>query len=70
MGISGVRCKRNFNNLTVKHRQMHLLDESHGCSGERAEANLAHQMRYSVELFEATLPSNNLHPRLLLQNAM
>lgn len=22
MGISGVRCKRNFNNLTVKHKQV------------------------------------------------
>lgn len=70
MGISVVRCKRNFHNLTVKPRQMHLLDEPHGYSEARVKANLAYQMRYSVELLEATLHSNNLHPRLPLQNDM
>lgn len=29
MGISAVHRKRNFHNLTVKHKQMHLLDEPH-----------------------------------------
>ena len=58
MGISVVRCKRNFNDLTVKHKQMHLLDEPHCCSEARAKGNLAHQMRYSVELLEASLHSN------------
>lgn len=32
MGISVVRCKRNFHNLTVKAKQMHLLDEPHSLS--------------------------------------
>lgn len=59
MGISVVRCKRNFNDLTVKHKQMHLLDEPHYCSEARAKGNLAHQMRYSVELLEASLHSND-----------
>ena len=58
MGISVVRCKRNFHNLTVKHKQMHLLDEPHNLSAAFAKNNLAHQMRYSIELLEATLRSN------------
>lgn len=58
MGISVVRCKRNFHNLTVKHKQMHLLDEPHNLSATFAKNNLAHQMRYSIELLEATLRSN------------
>lgn len=58
MGISVVRCKRNFHNLTVKHKQMHLLDEPHNLSAAFAKSNLAHQMRYSIELLEATLRSN------------
>lgn len=58
MGISVVRRKRNFHNLTVKHKQMHLLDEPHNLSAAFAKNNLAHQMRYSIELLEATLRSN------------
>ena len=58
MNISVVRCKRNFHNLTVKHKQMHLLDEPHNLSAAFAKNNLAHQMRYSIELLEATLRSN------------
>lgn len=58
MGISVVRCKRNFHNLTVKHKQMHLLDEPHNLSAAFAKNNLAHQMCYSIKLLEATLRSN------------
>lgn len=57
--------------LQQSHRQaqaMYLLDELHCCSEARAKGNPAHQMRYSVELLEATLHSNGT-PHVLQLNS-
>lgn len=45
----------DFHNLRVKPRHMHFIDEPHGFSDGLFKGNLAHQMRYSVELLEREL---------------
>ena len=50
-----VRDKRDFHNLTIRPRRMHLLDEPSGYASALAKDNLAHQMRYSVEKLEEEL---------------
>lgn len=50
-----VREERDFHNLTVKPRRMHLLDEPSGYISALAKDCLAHQMRFSVGRFESEL---------------
>ena len=52
---SSVRVERDYHNLTVNPRRMHLLDEPHGYVSALAKNNLAHQMRFSVETLEDEL---------------
>ena len=55
MDESSVRVERDFHNLTVNPRRMHLLDEPHGYVSALAKNNLAHQMRFSVKTLEGEL---------------
>lgn len=55
MDESSVRVERDFHNLTVNPRRMHLLDEPHGYVSALAKNNLAHQMRFSVKTLEDEL---------------
>ena len=55
MDESSVRVERDFHNLTVHPRRMHLLDEPHGYVSALAKNNLAHQMRFSVKTLEDEL---------------
>lgn len=49
------RDERDFLNLTVVPRRMHLLDEPSGYVSALAKDRLAHQMRFSVERLEGEL---------------
>ena len=55
MDESSVRVERDFHNLTINPRRMHLLDELHGYVSALAKKNLAHQMRFSVKTLEDEL---------------
>ena len=55
MDDSSVCVERDFHNLTVNRRRMHLLDEPHGYVSALAKSNLAHQMRFSVMALEDEL---------------
>ena len=55
MDDSSVCVERDFRNLTVNPRRMHLLDEPHGYVSALAKNNLAHQMRFSVKALEDEL---------------
>ena len=55
MDDSSVHVERDFHNLTVNPRRMHLLDEPHGYVSALAKKNLAHQMRFSVKRLEDEL---------------
>ena len=55
MDESSVRVERDFHNLTINPRRMHLLDEPHGYVSALAKKNLAHQMRFSVKTLEDEL---------------
>lgn len=55
MDESSVRVERDFHNLTVNPRRMHLLDKPHGYVSALAKHNLAHQMRFSVKTLEDEL---------------
>mgnify|MGYP004512986933 FL=1 len=55
MDESSVRVERDFHNLTVNPRRMHLLDGPHGYVSALAKNNLAHQMRFSVKALEDEL---------------
>ena len=52
---SSVRVERDYHNLPVNPRRMHLLDEPHGYVSALAKNNLAHQMRFSVKTLEDEL---------------
>ena len=52
MDESSVRVERDFHNLTVNPRRMHLLDEPYGYISALAKDNLAHQVRFSVKTLE------------------
>lgn len=58
MGNSSVRVMRDFHNLTVKPKHLHLLDEPKGYISSLAKANVAHQMRFSVEKLEGELSAD------------
>ena len=55
MDDSSVCVKRDFHNLIVNPRRMHLIDEPHGYVSALAKDNLAHQMRFSVMALEDEL---------------
>lgn len=55
MGVSFALDVHDFRNLTVPPRHMHLIDEPYNFSSCLFKNNLAHQMRYSVELLEREL---------------
>ena len=55
MDESSVRVERDFHNLTINPRRMHLLDEPHGYVSTLVKKNLAHQMRFSVKTLEDEL---------------
>lgn len=47
-----VRNERNFHNLVVKPKRMHLLDEPSGHASAMVKSSLSHQMRFTVQMFE------------------
>ena len=55
MDESSVRVERDFHNLTVNPRRIHLLDEPHGYVSALAKNNLVHHMRFSVKTLEDEL---------------
>ena len=55
MDESSVRVERDFHNLVINPRRMHLLDEPCGYVSALAKKNLAHQVRFSVKTLEDEL---------------
>ena len=55
MDESSVRVERDFHNLVINPRRMHLLDEPYGYISALAKDNLAHQVRFSVKTLEDEL---------------
>ncbi len=50
-----VRSKRNFHNLVVKPKRMHLLDKPNGYASGMVKSSLSHQMRFTVQVLEEEL---------------
>ena len=50
-----VRSERNFHNLAVKPKRMHLLDEPSGYASAMVKSSLSHQMRFTVKKLEEEL---------------
>ncbi len=50
-----VRSERNFHNLVVKPKRMHLLDEPSGYASAMVKSSLSHQMRFTVKKLERAL---------------
>lgn len=50
-----VRSERNFHNLVVKPKRMHLLDEPSGYASAMVKSSLSHQMRFTVKKLEREL---------------
>ena len=50
-----VRSERNFHNLIVKPKRMHLLDEPSVYASAMAKSSLSHQMRFTVQVLEEEL---------------
>lgn len=50
-----VRGERDFHNLAVKPKRMHLLDAPCGYASALAKSSLAHQMRFTVQKLEEEL---------------
>ena len=55
MDDSSVHVERDFHNLAINPRRMHLLDKPYGYISALAKDNLAHQMRFSVKTLEDEL---------------
>ena len=55
MGNFSVRSERNFHNLVVKPKRMHLLDELSGYASAMVKSSLSHQMRFTVQKLEEEL---------------
>ena len=55
MDESSVRVERDFHNLIVNPRRMHLLDKPYGYVSALAKNNLARQVRFSVKTLEDEL---------------
>lgn len=50
-----VRNERNFHNLVVKPKRMHLLDKPDSYASAMAKSSLSHQMRFTVQRLEGEL---------------
>ena len=50
-----VRDERNFHNLAVKPKRMHLLDKPNGYASAMVKSSLSHQMRFTVQKLEEEL---------------
>ena len=50
-----VRSERNFHNLVVKPKRMHLLDKPNGYASAMVKSSLSHQMRFTVQVLEGEL---------------
>ena len=50
-----VRSERNFHNLVVKPKRMHLLDAPSGYASAMGKSSLSHQMRFTVQKLEEEL---------------
>lgn len=50
-----VRSERNFHNLIVKPKRMHLLDEPSGYTSALVKSGLSHQMRFTVQVLKEEL---------------
>ena len=50
-----VRSERNFHNLAVKPKRMHLLDGPSGYASAMVKSSLSHQMRFTVQKLEEEL---------------
>lgn len=50
-----VRNERNFHNLVVKPKRMHLLDKPDSYASAMAKSSLSHQMRFTVQKLEEEL---------------
>ena len=50
-----VRSERNFHNLVVKPKRMHLLDGPSGYASAMVKSSLSHQMRFTVQMLEKEL---------------
>ena len=50
-----VRSERNFHNLIVKPKRMHLLDEPSGYASAMVKSSLSHQMCFTVQKLEEEL---------------
>ena len=55
MGNYSVRGERNFQNLVVKPKRMHLLDKPTGYASAMVKSSLPHQMRFTVQKLEEEL---------------
>lgn len=50
-----VRNERNFHNLVVKPKRMHLLDKPNGYASAMVKSSLSHQIRFTVQVLEEEL---------------
>lgn len=50
-----VRNERNFHNLVVKPKRMHLLDKANSYASAMVKSSLSHQMRFTVQKLEEEL---------------
>lgn len=50
-----VRSERNFHNLIIKPKRMHLLDEPSGYTSALVKSGLSHQMRFTIQKLEEEL---------------
>lgn len=50
-----VRSERNFHNLVVKPKRMHLLDGPNSYASAMVKSTLSHQMRFTVQVLEEEL---------------
>lgn len=49
------RSERNFHNLAVKPKRVHLLDKPSGYASAMVKSSLSHQMRFTVQKLEEEL---------------
>lgn len=55
MDSFSMRSERNFHNLVVKPKRMHLLDKPNGYASAMVKSSLSHQMRFTVQKLEEEL---------------
>lgn len=55
MDSFSVRSERNFHNLVVKPKRIHLLDKPNGYASAMVKSSLSHQMRFTVQKLEDEL---------------